>query len=64
LQTVGYKELFQYLDGITSLDEAIALIQQNTRRYAKRQVTWLKNQAPAIWINPANGLDEILKKID
>jgi tRNA dimethylallyltransferase len=64
LQTVGYKELFQHLDGKISLDEAIALIQQNTRRYAKRQVTWLKNQAPAIWINPANGLEEILKKLD
>jgi tRNA dimethylallyltransferase len=64
LQTVGYKELFQHLDGKINLDEAIALIQQNTRRYAKRQVTWLKNQAPAIWINPANGLDEILKKLD
>lgn len=64
LQTVGYKELFQHLDGKISLDEAISLIQQNTRRYAKRQVTWLKNQAPAIWVNPANGLEEILKKLN
>ena len=64
LQTVGYKELFQHLDGKISLDEAIALIQQNTRRYAKRQITWLKNQAPAIWVNPANALEEILKKLD
>ncbi len=39
-KTVGYKELFQYFDGIISLDRAIELIQQNTRRYAKRQITW------------------------
>jgi tRNA dimethylallyltransferase len=64
LQTVGYKELFQHLDGITSLDEAIALIQQNTRRYAKRQFTWLRNQAPATWIHPKFGLKEILQKVN
>lgn len=44
LNTVGYKELFAYLDGNASLNEAISLIQQNTRRYAKRQLTWFNNQ--------------------
>ncbi len=63
LQTVGYKELFQCLDKKINLEEAISLIQQNTRRYAKRQVTWLRNQAPATWIDPEFGLKEILKKI-
>jgi len=44
LQTVGYQELFQYLDGDITLDEAISLIQRNSRRYAKRQITWFRNQ--------------------
>ena len=42
LQTVGYKELFDFLDQKHSLDRAIELIKQNTRRYAKRQITWFK----------------------
>jgi len=42
LRTVGYKELFEYFDGKISLDEAISLVKQNTRRYAKRQITWFK----------------------
>jgi len=42
LETVGYKELFDYFDGKTSLEEAIDLIKRNTRRYAKRQITWFK----------------------
>lgn len=44
LQTVGYAELFKMLDGEIALDQAVDLIKQNTRRYAKRQVTWFKNQ--------------------
>ena len=40
LRTVGYREVFDYLDGTISLDEALALVQRNTRRYAKRQITW------------------------
>lgn len=54
LQTVGYKELFEYFDGKISLDEAVNLIQQNTRRYAKRQMTWFKRQADMHWINLAD----------
>jgi len=42
LKTVGYKELFDYFEGKTSLNEAIDLIKRNTRRYAKRQITWFK----------------------
>ncbi len=42
LKTVGYTELFNFFDGKISLDQAVALIKQNTRRYAKRQVTWFK----------------------
>lgn len=44
LQTVGYKEIFEYLDGKFTLEEAIEKVKQNTRRYAKRQITWFKNQ--------------------
>jgi tRNA dimethylallyltransferase len=42
LKTVGYKELFDFIDGKFSLDEAVNMIKQDTRRYAKRQVTWCK----------------------
>lgn len=44
LQTVGYSELFSHIDGKLSIDEAIALIKRNSRRYAKRQMTWFRNQ--------------------
>lgn len=44
LNTVGYKELFDFLDGKCSQQEAVAMIKQNTRRYAKRQLTWFNNQ--------------------
>ena len=50
LQTVGYTELFDYLDGKTSLDEAIRLIQRNTRHYAKRQLTWWRRDTSIRWI--------------
>jgi DNA-binding NarL/FixJ family response regulator len=44
LNTVGYKELFDFMDGKSSLEEAVNLIKQNTRRYAKRQLTWFNHQ--------------------
>lgn len=50
MQTVGYKELFEYMDGKISLDKAISLIQQHTRNYAKRQLTWWKRDSSAEWI--------------
>ncbi len=54
LQTVGYKELFQYLAGQYSLDEAVHLIKQNTRHYAKRQMTWFKKDSSIQWIDARN----------
>ena len=42
LQTVGYKELFEYFDGKSSQEEAVNMIKQNTRRFAKRQISWFK----------------------
>lgn len=59
LNTVGYKELFEYLDGLTTLDEAIFKIQSNTRRYARKQLTWYKHDAEMTWFSPDN-IEEIL----
>ena len=50
LQTVGYKEMFSYLDGAYGLDEAIRLVQRNTRHYAKRQLTWWRRDPSIRWI--------------
>lgn len=51
LQTVGYKELFDYLDNKTTLDEAVRLIQRNTRHYAKKQLTWWRRDPSIEWIS-------------
>jgi tRNA dimethylallyltransferase len=51
LQTVGYAEIFDYLDGKTSLKEAIELMKTNTRQYAKRQMTWFKKDKDINWID-------------
>lgn len=51
LQTVGYKEMFKYIDGECSLDEAVRLIQLNTRHYAKRQLTWWRRDPDIRWID-------------
>ena len=50
LRTVGYTEIFNYLAGVTSLPKTIELIKQNTRRYAKRQLTWFRRHPDAIWL--------------
>jgi len=52
LQTVGYRELFSYFDGEISLSKAIELIKQNTRHYAKRQMTWFKKDEAINWLHP------------
>ncbi|WP_449028830.1 tRNA (adenosine(37)-N6)-dimethylallyltransferase MiaA [Prevotella jejuni] len=62
LNTVGYKEMFEYLDGLTTLDEAIFKIQSNTRKYARKQLTWYKKDDELQWFNPDN-VEEILKYI-
>ena len=62
LNTVGYKELFEYLDGLTTLDEAIFKIQSNTRRYARKQLTWYKKDTAFQWFNPDN-IEEILNYV-
>ena len=52
LNTVGYKELFAYFDGKFTLDEAVERIKGNTRRYARKQLTWYKRDANMHWFNP------------
>lgn len=51
LQTVGYRELFDYFDGKTTLDFAVDQIKMNTRRFAKRQLTWFKRNEDTIWFD-------------
>jgi len=52
LQTVGYQELFDYMEGKTTLEKAIELIKQHTRQYAKRQMTWFKKDSEINWFDP------------
>ena len=52
LQTVGYRELFEHFDGNCSLEEAIELIKRNSRRYAKRQLTWFRRDESTGWYSP------------
>ncbi|PKP04350.1 MAG: tRNA (adenosine(37)-N6)-dimethylallyltransferase MiaA [Bacteroidetes bacterium HGW-Bacteroidetes-9] len=52
LNTVGYKELFDHFDGKYSLEDAIEKIKTNTRRYARRQITWFKKEADIFWCQP------------
>ena len=63
LNTVGYSEIFDYLDGKYSKQEAIEKIKQNTRRFAKRQLTWFKKSEDMKWFDPY-GLDSILNYLD
>ncbi|MDQ3109345.1 MAG: tRNA (adenosine(37)-N6)-dimethylallyltransferase MiaA [Bacteroidota bacterium] len=53
LQTVGYKELFDYFDGTITLERAVELIRQHSRNYAKRQLTWWRRDAAIIWFKPS-----------
>ena len=61
LNTVGYKELFNYFDGKSSKEESIEQIKRNTRRFAKKQITWLNNNGKHFWFNPKIKIDEIVK---
>ncbi len=63
LQTVGYKELFDYMDGLLSLPQAIERIKINTRQYAKRQMTWFKRDEAIQWLAPGSAAAAILPKV-
>jgi tRNA dimethylallyltransferase len=64
LQTVGYRELFDYFDGKTSLEFAIEEIKKNTRRFAKRQLTWFKRTENAVWFDYLTNRKEIINHIE
>lgn len=63
LQTVGYRELFDYFDGKTTLEEAIELIKRNSRRYAKRQMTWFRRDPSTHWLGP-NQIDKAIEIVN
>ena len=63
LQTVGYRELFDYFDGKTTREEAIELIKRNSRRYAKRQMTWFRRDPSTHWLGP-NQIDKAIEIVN
>lgn len=63
LQTVGYREMFDWFDGLTDRETAIELIKRNSRRYAKRQLTWFRRDSEIIWIKPEEILSAVEKTV-
>lgn len=64
LQTVGYRELFQYLDGTIDFDFAVSEIKKNSRRFAKRQLTWFKKDEETLWFDYMEDVKNIIQKIE
>lgn len=60
MQSIGYKQINQYLDGEISLEQAIELIKRDTKRFAKRQMTWLRNDSEIKWVEIPQGRSEII----
>jgi tRNA dimethylallyltransferase len=63
LQTVGYRELFDYFEKKSTVEKAIDLIKQNTRHYAKRQMTWFKKDEDIIWLSPEKIFEFVKNKL-
>ena len=63
IQALGYKETKQYLDGVITKDEMIEKIKMETRRYAKRQLTWFRKNKEAIWLDMSRPREEIIGEI-
>ena len=63
MQGIGYKELIAYFNGKSTLDEAVDAIKQNSRRYAKRQLTWFRRNENIQWLSPDNAVGEALNTI-
>ena len=63
LQTVGYKEIFRFLDGEIELEFALEEIKKNTRRFAKRQLTWLRKNPEILWVNHDAKPEEVITQI-
>lgn len=62
IQAIGYKEIYEYLDGKVTLNEAVENLKQNSRRYAKRQLTWFRNKMKVEWFDMSN-VNNFSKKI-
>lgn len=62
IQAIGYKELFAHFDGFVTLSDAVDQLKQNSRRYAKRQLTWFRNKMQVIWFDMTPPVDMELKK--
>lgn len=63
MQALGYKETKEYLDGVITKQEMIEKIKQETRRYAKRQLTWFRKNENGIWLNMQDGIEKNVEKI-
>jgi tRNA dimethylallyltransferase len=63
MKTVGYREIFSYLDNTVSLEEAIDLIKRNTRKYARKQLTWFRKDNLYPWFHPGQ-VEEMIAYID
>lgn len=64
LDTIGYREVFDFLDGKTSKEETIELIKQNSRRYAKKQMTWFRKDEEIQWFSPAANIEDFILYIE
>lgn len=64
LNTVGYKEIFTHLKGETDFDFSISEIKKNTRRFAKRQLTWFKKNKETIWVNYEYEVERVIERIN
>ncbi|MDA7812980.1 tRNA (adenosine(37)-N6)-dimethylallyltransferase MiaA, partial [Flavobacteriaceae bacterium] len=64
MNTVGYKELFLYLENKTSFDDAVIEIKKNSRRFAKKQMTWLRNKKDIKWIKNNIEIDDFMNLIN
>jgi tRNA dimethylallyltransferase len=64
MQSIGYKQINQYLDGEITLDRAIELIKRDTKRYAKRQMTWLRRDKEIHWYHLPEDLDKIMNEVE
>ena len=58
MQGLGYKEILDYLDGVTSLDEALYILKRDTRHFAKRQITWFKREKEVTWVDKSEFTSE------
>ena len=61
LNTLGYKELFNFLENKTTLEDSIQEIKKNSRKFAKRQITWLRKKKEILWIENITKVEEIEK---